>query len=57
MFKGVLFIEAGEPVYPGMVIGQNAKTGDMEVNAVKEKEKSNMRYVHLAKHHCSWFMN
>jgi GTP-binding protein len=42
--RGTLFIAPGEEVYPGMVIGENAKTGpDLEVNCVREKEKTNMR--------------
>ena len=30
-------------VYPGMVVGENAKTGDLEVNPVRAKEVTNMR--------------
>ena len=41
--RGTLFIEPGDMIYPGMVIGENAKPGDMEVNAVRAKEKTNMR--------------
>eukprot|EP00977_Amphora_coffeiformis_P013902 scaffold3784_cov174-Amphora_coffeaeformis.AAC.7 len=42
--RGTLFIAPGEEVYPGMVIGENSKTGaDLEVNAVRAKEVSNMR--------------
>lgn len=41
--RGTLFIEPQELVYPGMVIGENAKVGDLEVNPVKAKEVSNMR--------------
>ena len=40
---GTLFIEPQEMVYPGMVIGENSKIGDLEVNPVKAKETSNMR--------------
>jgi predicted membrane GTPase involved in stress response len=29
-----------------MVIGENAKAGDLEVNPVRAKEKTNMRYAH-----------
>ena len=41
--RGVLFVAPGDNVYPGMVIGENAKAGDMEVNPVRAKEKTNMR--------------
>lgn len=41
--RGTLFIEPGDMIYPGMVIGENSKPGDLEVNAVKAKEKTNMR--------------
>lgn len=42
--RGTLFISPGEEVYPGMVIGENAKTGqDLEVNPVRAKEVTNMR--------------
>lgn len=43
--RGTLFIEPGDDVYSGMVIGENAKTGDLEVNPVRAKEKTNMRTV------------
>jgi len=43
--RGTLFIEPGESVYPGMVIGESAKSRDvdMDVNPTKAKELSNMR--------------
>lgn len=41
--RGVLFIGAGEKVYAGMVIGQNAKTDDIEVNVCKSKHLTNTR--------------
>jgi GTP-binding protein len=41
--RGTLFIKPGDPVYEGMVVGENARTGDMDVNAAKEKKLSNMR--------------
>jgi GTP-binding protein len=52
--RGVLFVEPGDVVYPGMVIGENAKQGDLEVNPVRAKALNNMRTqnkdekVHLA---------
>lgn len=41
--RGQLFIAPGDIVYIGMVIGENAKEGDMEVNPVKCKKLTNMR--------------
>ena len=41
--RGEIFIEAGTPVYEGMVIGENARTSDMDVNVTKEKKLTNMR--------------
>jgi GTP-binding protein len=41
--RGTLFIGPGEEVYEGMVIGENARPEDMDVNAIKEKQQTNMR--------------
>ena len=41
--RGVLFLGAGVPVYAGMVIGENPKGQDMEVNIVKKKQQTNVR--------------
>eukprot|EP00985_Skeletonema_marinoi_P013044 scaffold6433_cov121-Skeletonema_marinoi.AAC.1 len=41
--RGTLFVAPGEMVYPGMVIGENAKSGDLEVNPVRAKATNNMR--------------
>jgi len=41
--RGTLFIEPGEDVYSGMVIGENAKNGDLEVNPIRAKDKTNIR--------------
>ena len=41
--RGTLFLKPGDPVYEGMIVGENARTGDMDVNAAKEKKLSNMR--------------
>jgi GTP-binding protein len=41
--RGLLFIGPSVPVYEGMVIGRNAKTGDMPVNICKAKELTNFR--------------
>ncbi|HEY1280813.1 MAG TPA: translational GTPase TypA [Acidimicrobiales bacterium] len=41
--RGELFVGPGDVVYEGMVIGESSRPGDMVVNAVREKEKTNMR--------------
>jgi len=41
--RGTLFIEAGVPVYEGMIIGVNNREQDLDVNGCKEKKLSNMR--------------
>lgn len=41
--RGTLFIGAGEKVYSGMVIGQNGKAEDIEVNVCKRKQLTNTR--------------
>ncbi|HEX5036762.1 MAG TPA: translational GTPase TypA, partial [bacterium] len=41
--RGILFIEAGVPVYEGMIIGENNREQDLDVNPCKEKKLSNMR--------------
>jgi GTP-binding protein len=41
--RGELFVGPGIDVYEGMVIGENARWDDMDVNAVKEKKLTNMR--------------
>jgi len=41
--RGKLFLSAGVPVYEGMVVGQNSKSGDVPVNVCKAKELSNFR--------------
>ena len=41
--RGELFVGPGIEVYEGMVIGENARWDDMDVNAVKEKKQTNMR--------------
>ena len=41
--RGTLFIGAGEKVYAGMVIGQNAKAEDVEINVCKSKKLTNTR--------------
>jgi GTP-binding protein len=41
--RGELFVGPGIDVYEGMVIGENARWDDMDVNVVKEKKQTNMR--------------
>jgi GTP-binding protein len=41
--RGTLFITPGEAVYEGMIVGENNKSNDMNVNACKPKKMSNMR--------------
>ena len=41
--RGSLFVGPGEEVYEGMVIGENARSEDLDVNPVKEKHLTNMR--------------
>jgi GTP-binding protein len=41
--RGILFISPGEMLYEGMVIGENAKPQDLEVNPLKSKQLTNFR--------------
>jgi GTP-binding protein len=41
--RGSLFVGPGEEVYEGMIIGENARAEDLDVNPVKEKHLTNMR--------------
>ncbi len=41
--RGVLFVSPGDPIYEGMIIGENAKTDDLEVNPMKSKQLTNFR--------------
>jgi GTP-binding protein len=41
--RSELFIDSGVDVYEGMVVGENARSGDMDVNATKEKKLTNIR--------------
>ena len=41
--RGALFIGPGEKVYVGMIIGENARAGDLEVNPLREKKLTNIR--------------
>jgi GTP-binding protein len=41
--RGEIFIDPTAPVYEGMIIGENARASDMDVNVTKEKKQTNMR--------------
>jgi GTP-binding protein len=41
--RGEIFIEPAVTVYEGMIIGENARASDMDVNVTKEKKQTNMR--------------
>jgi GTP-binding protein TypA/BipA len=41
--RGTLFVEPGEQVYEGMIVGENARAEDLDVNACKEKHLTNIR--------------
>jgi len=41
--RGELFVDVGVEVYKGMVIGERNRTGDLDVNIIREKKMSNMR--------------
>lgn len=41
--RGVMFIQPGEQIYEGMIVGENAKPNDLDVNPLKAKQLTNMR--------------
>jgi GTP-binding protein len=41
--RGTMFIGPGTEVYEGMIVGENARSDDMDVNPTKEKKLTNMR--------------
>ncbi|MDE3721109.1 translational GTPase TypA [Nocardiopsis sp. N85] len=41
--RGTLFVEPGTEVYEGMIVGENSRSDDMDVNITKEKKLTNMR--------------
>jgi GTP-binding protein len=43
--RSELFVAPGDEVYEGMIVGENSREGDMNVNPTKEKKLSNMRAV------------
>jgi GTP-binding protein len=41
--RGMIFVKPGDPVYRGMIVGENSRTDDLSVNITKEKKLTNMR--------------
>ena len=41
--RSTLFVQPGDAVYEGMIVGESARPGDMDVNPTKEKKLTNMR--------------
>ena len=41
--RGELFVDTGTEVYKGMIVGERNRTGDLDVNIIREKKMSNMR--------------
>ncbi|MGQ0735320.1 MAG: translational GTPase TypA [Acidobacteriota bacterium] len=41
--RGVMFIEPQTSVYEGMIVGENSRANDLDVNITKEKKQTNMR--------------
>jgi GTP-binding protein len=41
--RGTMFVKPGDPVYEGMIVGEHARAGDLDVNPAKEKKLTNMR--------------
>ena len=41
--RGTMFVPPGTEVYEGMIVGENSRNDDMDVNATKEKKLTNMR--------------
>jgi GTP-binding protein len=41
--RGILFVEPGTKVYEGMIVGENSRADDMDVNITKEKQQTNVR--------------
>jgi GTP-binding protein len=41
--RGTFFVDTGEPVYMGMIVGENNRTGDLELNVCRAKKLTNMR--------------
>jgi GTP-binding protein len=46
--RGQLFVGPGEEVYEGMVVGENSRVEDLDINAVRDKQLNNMREARSA---------
>lgn len=41
--RGTMFVDAGEKIYQGMILGEHSRENDLDINAVREKKLTNMR--------------
>jgi GTP-binding protein len=41
--RATMFVNPGDPVYAGMIVGEHARPGDLDVNVCREKKASNIR--------------
>ena len=41
--RGTMFVDAGEKIYTGMILGEHSRENDLDINAVREKKLTNMR--------------
>src|SRR4029079_15335364 len=41
--RGEMFVEPATPVYEGMIVGENSRPNDLDVNVTREKKQTNMR--------------
>jgi GTP-binding protein len=41
--RGEMFVEPATPVYEGMIVGENSRPNDLDVNITREKKQTNMR--------------
>ncbi len=41
--RGTLFVRPGDPVYAGMIVGENSREGDLDINVCKKKHLTNIR--------------
>ena len=48
--RGTMFVEPGDPVYEGMIVGEHVRTGDLDVNVCKEKKLTNIRAASADEH-------
>ena len=49
--RAQMFVAPGDPVYEGMIVGENSRPGDMDVNVTKEKKLTNMRTTAIGREH------